>query len=154
VVLLTRLNDAVTSPQLVHIIGTARQNRPATLLTRTFLKVSFFPGGCHVYPHHDEVPVDQQYTKVIPSSPIEDKMQSKIEVPIESDNDDKDHVTHWQELVTIKQGQEQEDPDSKVSATIHLEAGNKFIVSFGEHTGYMRIYHMKNKDEMPKVIKK
>jgi hypothetical protein len=38
---------------------------------------------------------------------------------------------------------------------IHLDTGNKFIVSFvDEHTGYMWIYLMKNKDEMQKVIKK
>ncbi len=38
---------------------------------------------------------------------------------------------------------------------IHLDTGNKFIVSFvDEHIGYMRIYRMKNKDEMPKVITK
>jgi hypothetical protein len=47
------------------------------------------------------------------------------------------------------------DPDSKVSVNIHLDTGNKFIVSFvDEHTGHMWIYLTKNKDEMPRVIKK
>jgi hypothetical protein len=82
-------------------------------------------------------------------------MQRKIEVQIEGDKDIEDHVTQWQEFITIKKGQEQEDPDSKVSVKIHLDTGNKFIVSFvDEYTGYMWIYRMKNKDEMPKVIKK
>ena len=95
------------------------------------------------------------YTKVVPSSLIEDKMQRKIEVQIEGDKDIEDHVTQWQEFTTIKQGQEQEDPDSKVSVKIHLDTGNKFIVSFvDEHTGYMWIYRMETKDEMPKVIRK
>jgi hypothetical protein len=98
---------------------------------------------------------DQQYTKVVPSSLIEDKMQRKIEVQIEGDKDIEDYVTQWQEFTTFKQGQEQEDPDSKVSVKIHLNTGNKSIVSFvDEHTGYTWIYSMKNEDEMPKVIKK
>ncbi len=42
--------------QLVHIAGAAGPNRPATLLTLTFLEDSFFSWGCHVYPHLDEVP--------------------------------------------------------------------------------------------------
>jgi hypothetical protein len=33
-------------------------------------------------------------------------MQSKIEVPIEGDKDIEDHVTQWQEFITIKKGQE------------------------------------------------
>jgi hypothetical protein len=37
---------------------------------------------------------------------------------------------------------------------IHLDTGNKFLVSLvDEHTGHMWIYRMKNKDEMPKIIK-
>ena len=48
-------------------------------------------------------------------------MQRKIEVQIEGDKDIEDHVTQWQEFTTIKQGQEQEDPDSKVSVKIHLD---------------------------------
>jgi hypothetical protein len=57
-------------------------------------------------------------------------------------------------LLTIKQGQEQENPDSKVPVKIHLDRGKGFIESFvDEHTGYMWIYRMKTKDEMPKVIK-
>jgi hypothetical protein len=99
--------------------------------------------------------IDQLYTKVVLSLLTEHKMQSKIEVTIEGNKDIEDHVTQWQEFITIKQGQEQEDPDSKVSATIHLDAGKNFLVSFvDEHTGYMWIYSMKNKDEMFKVIKK
>jgi hypothetical protein len=80
---------------------------------------------------------------------------SKIEVPIEGGKNIEDHVTQWQEFITIKLGQEQEDPDSQVSVKIHLDTCNNFIVSFvDEQTGYMWIYRMKNKDEMPKVIKK
>jgi hypothetical protein len=60
VVLLTKHDDAVTSPQLVHVVGAVGQNRPATLLTQTFPKVSFFLGGCHIYPHLDEVPASTQ----------------------------------------------------------------------------------------------
>ncbi len=78
---------------------------------------------------------------------------SSADVQIEGDKDIEDHVTQWQEFTTIKQGQEQEDPDSKVSEKIHLDTGNKLIVSFvDERTGYMWIYRMK--DEMPKVITK
>ncbi len=58
----------------------------------------------------DNGDIDQQYMKVVPSLQIEDKMQRKIEVPIEGDKDTEDHVTQWQEFITIKQGQEQEDP--------------------------------------------
>jgi hypothetical protein len=95
----------------------------------------------------DDGDIDQQYMKVVLSSIIEDKMQHKIEVQIEGDKDIEDHVTQWQEFTTIKQGQEQEDPDNKVSVRIRLDTGNKFIVSFvDEHTGYMWIYRMKNKD--------
>jgi hypothetical protein len=103
----------------------------------------------------DDRDIDQHYMKVVPSSLIEDKMQRKIEVPIEGDKDFEDHVTQWQEFITIKKGQEQEDPDSKVSVKNHLDTGNKFILSFvDEYAGYMWIYRMKNKDEMSKVIEK
>jgi hypothetical protein len=54
----------------------------------------------------DDGEIDQLYTKVVPGSLIEDKMQSKIEVLIEGDKDIEDHVTQWQEFTTIKQGQE------------------------------------------------
>ncbi len=60
----------------------------------------------------DDGDIEQQYTKVVPSSLIEDKMQRKIEVQIEGYKDIEDHVTQWQEFTTIKQGQVQEDPDS------------------------------------------
>jgi hypothetical protein len=37
----------------------------------------------------------------------------------------------------------------------HLDTGHKFIVSFvDEYNGYMWVYHMKSKDEMPRDIKK
>jgi hypothetical protein len=49
----------------------------------------------------DDGDIDQQYTKVVSSPLIEDKMQQKIEVPIEGDKDIEDHVTQWQELITI-----------------------------------------------------
>jgi hypothetical protein len=75
----------------------------------------------------DDGDIDQQYMKVVPSSLIEDKMQSKIEVQIEGDKDIEDHVTQCQEFIRIK---EQEDPDSKVSVKIHLDTHSKFIVSF------------------------
>ncbi len=41
---------------MVHL-GAAGLTGQLRILTRTFLKDSFFPGGCHVYPHLDEVPV-------------------------------------------------------------------------------------------------
>ncbi len=40
----------------------------------------------------DDGDIDQQYSKVVPSSPIQDKMQRKIEVPIEGDKNIEDHV--------------------------------------------------------------
>ncbi len=43
--------------------------------------------------------------------------------------DIEDHVTQWQELITIKQGREPEDPDSKVSVKIHVDTGHTFIVT-------------------------
>jgi hypothetical protein len=90
-----------------------------------------------------------------PKLGVKRKTQKSVKHKIEGDQDIEDHVTQWQEFTTIKQGQEQEDPDSKVSVKIHLDTGNKFIVSFvDEHTGYMWIYRMKTKDEMPKVIRK
>jgi hypothetical protein len=89
--------------------------------------------------------IDQRYTKVVPSLLTEHKMQRKNEVPIVGDKDIEDRVKQLQEFITIKQWQEQEDPDSKLSATIHLDTGNKFIISFvDEHTRYMWIYRMKN----------
>jgi hypothetical protein len=79
---------------------------------------------------------------------------NSTEAGIEGDKYIEDHVTQWQEFITIKQGQEQEDPDSKVSVKISLDTDHKFIVTFvDEYIGYMWVYCMKNKDEMPKVIK-
>jgi hypothetical protein len=97
----------------------------------------------------------QDEMKDNPKLGVKRKTQKSVKHKIEGDKDIEDHVTQWQEFTTIKQGQEQEDPDSKVSVKIHLDTGNKFIVSFvDEHTGYMWIYRMKTKDEMPKVIRK
>ncbi len=42
--------------QLVHIVGAAGPNRPATRTDSDVSQGFFFTGGCHVYPHLDEVP--------------------------------------------------------------------------------------------------
>ncbi len=86
---------------------------------------------CQQQPGHNQSMQNQdQIQKFVPSLltayKMALKMQSKIEIPIEGDKAIEDRVTQWQEFTTIKQ----EDPDSKVSVTIHLDAGNKFIVSF------------------------
>ncbi len=45
-----------TGIEFVHRTGRAVGPRRRRWVTRTFLKVSFFPGGCHIYPHLDEAP--------------------------------------------------------------------------------------------------
>jgi hypothetical protein len=56
---------AGTSSSLELIVGAAGPNRPATLTDSDVSQGFFFPGGCHVYPHLDEVPDILVYTASI-----------------------------------------------------------------------------------------
>ncbi len=42
---------------ILHIVGAAGPNLPATRTDSDVSQGFFFTGGCHVYPHLDEVPV-------------------------------------------------------------------------------------------------
>jgi hypothetical protein len=50
-------------------------------------------------------------------------MQSTIDVQIEEEKDIEAHVTQWQEVIAVKPGQEQEDPDSSVPVPVNLYTG-------------------------------